>query len=225
MTDSSVLTLANVNKRYQGKATQNDVEALKDINISVAGGEFLALLGPSGCGKSTLLLTAAGLLKPDSGDVTLFNQNIYKLTNAERAAFRAANLGFVFQQFHLIPYLTVSANIRVADIAKNETWQAPDLNEILEKFGLTDRAEHVPSQLSVGEQQRVALARAVYAGNKLIYADEPTGNLDRENADIVLDYLAEFADKGGAVLMVTHDDRAVERASRKINMNKGTIVD
>jgi len=211
---------------YPGKGSRANVHAHKGVDLTVNKGEFVALHGPSGCGKSTMLLTAGGLLRPDKGAVEINGQDLYSLNNSKRAQFRARNLGFVFQQFHLIPYLDVLSNVMVTEVA---TGQTPDAKkratEILAKFSIGDRASHHPSELSVGEQQRVALARAVFAGASILFADEPTGNLDHDNASAVLNYMKEFAENGGAVIMVTHDDRALEYASRKISLAGGSIAE
>jgi ABC-type lipoprotein export system ATPase subunit len=219
-----VLRLTDLAKSYQSKGASDAVQALDGITLDINAGEFVALLGPSGCGKSTLLLTAGGLLKPDAGSVTLKSQDMYALNNSQRARFRAKNLGFVFQQFHLIPYLTVLDNVEIADITDSSSSHTQSAADALSNFGLGDRLQHLPSELSVGEQQRVALARAVYSGASVLFADEPTGNLDGQNADSVLHYMRTFADNGGAVIMVTHDDRAVASASRQLNMEKGKLL-
>ena len=219
---TSTLEISNVSKKYQRK-NQADVQAVDDITLAAASGDFIAILGPSGCGKSTLMLTAGGLLKVDSGAVTVNGQDLYSLNNSQRAEFRADNIAYVYQEFHLIPYLNVLDNIQVIDLAKGggslEKAQA-----ILSQFGLSERATHLPSELSVGEQQRVALSRAVYGGAKIILADEPTGNLDSANAEIVLQALKKFTDEGGIVLMVTHDDRALTYANKQLKMNKGRWI-
>ncbi len=225
MTDPE-LVIKGVEKRYPGKGSRSEVLALQDVSLAVSKGEFVALHGPSGCGKSTLLLTAGGLLRPDAGSVVIKGQDLYALNNSQRARFRAGNLGFVFQQFHLIPYLDVLGNVMVSEVA---TGHSPDAaaraKTILERFGVAGRAGHHPSELSVGEQQRVALARAVFAGASILFADEPTGNLDRDNATGVLGYLKNFANEGGVVVMVTHDERALEFASRRVALAGGRIAD
>ena len=219
------LEIQGVSKRFPGKGSRKEVCALRDVSLSVSPGEFVALHGPSGCGKSTLLMTAGGLLRPDSGNVRIKGQDLYALGNSQRARFRAGHLGFVFQQFHLVPYLDVLGNVMVTGVATGRNGEAASrAKAILEQFGVAGRAGHHPSELSVGEQQRVALARAVFAGASILFADEPTGNLDRDNAAVVLDFMKKFADDGGVVLLVTHDDRALDNASRKILINDGQIL-
>jgi len=219
-----LLQLDNVSKAYaDGPST---VHAVSDVSLQVADGEFVAVQGPSGCGKSTLLLMAGGLLKPDSGQVLVNDLDPYALRPDARAEFRARTVGFVFQQFHLVPYLSVLDNILAPAMALSESRAVTREHGIrmIERFGLSDRIQHVPAKLSTGERQRVAMARALLNKPKLILADEPTGNLDHQNADAVLTYLAEFAADGGGVLLVTHDDRAVSHAQRAIHLQHGRMI-
>ena len=220
-----LLQLDHVSKTYSDALSK--VRAVDDVSLQIGEGEFIAVQGPSGCGKSTLLLTAGGLLQPDSGQVTIDSQNPYALKPDVRAAFRAHSVGFVFQQFHLVPYLSVLDNVLAPALAVSRSQN--DVREralqLVERFGLSNRATHVPAKLSSGERQRVAMARALLNKPKLILADEPTGNLDHENADAVLGYLAEFASDGGGVLLVTHDDRAVDHAQNVIHLVDGKVAD
>ena len=181
--------------------------------------------GPSGCGKTTLLLIAGGLLSPDSGQIGLNSQDPYELGPEMRNKLRAQTIGFVFQQFHLIPYLTVRQNIQVASLAVPANEAAERTQELISHFGLDDRAGHVPAQLSTGERQRTALARALLNRPKVILADEPTGNLDKDNARTVLGYLSQYVSDGGCVLLVTHDDRAASHATRTLKMSQGQLVE
>ena len=213
-----VLKLDRVSKAYAGP--QGNVVALPECSLSVAAGEFVALHGPSGCGKSTLLLMAGGLLPPDSGTAQVHGTDPYALSAAARAAFRAEQIGFMFQQFHLIPYLSVIDNLLLTDLARNLNHAESRAQELAKRLGLAHRLDHVPSRLSVGEQQRVAFARAAMQHPRLLLADEPTGNLDEENSLIVLDTLRDFAGQGAAVLMVTHDRQALESTSRSIELKK-----
>jgi putative ABC transport system ATP-binding protein len=216
-----MLTIEKITKIYP--RSKNKVVAVKDISLTLKAGDFIAVRGPSGCGKSTLLLAAGGLLEPDQGEVRVDNQNIYKLTSEERAKFRAKKIGFVFQQFHLVPYLNVLENILVPSVVIPSPEIKQRALELIEHFKLNGRQSHLPSELSTGEQQRTALARALLNRPKLILADEPTGNLDEENAKAVLDYLSEFCKKGGAVLLVTHDSRAASFVQRTIYLRDGKI--
>ena len=219
------LQLDNVSKSYADGRT--NVRAVHNVSVQVTKGEFVAVQGPSGCGKSTLLLIAGALLKPDSGQVQINGQDPYALNPDARAEFRAGKIGFVFQQFHLVPYLSVLDNVLAP--ALGVAGSASDVRDrglcLIERFGLLDRILHVPSKLSTGERQRVAMARALLNEPQIILADEPTGNLDHQNADALLGYLAEFATGGGGVLMVTHDDRAVARATRVVHLQHGQIVE
>ncbi len=203
---------------------EGDVRAVDGISFSLDSGDFVAMHGASGCGKSTLLLMSGGLLKPDGGSVVIAGEDPYERSPEARAAFRGEHIGFVFQQFHLIPYLDVLDNILVNELASPGEDLGEKAEELLEKFGLGHRKHHVPSRLSVGEQQRVALARALLRDPKLILADEPTGNLDTENSEIILNHLSGFAEAGGAVLMVTHDDRARAAAKRGMELAAGKLV-
>jgi len=219
------LDVAAVSKSYT--TTDGVVRAVDEVSLTLEAGEFVALHGPSGCGKSTLLLMAGGLLSPDSGKLTIAGDDPYVLGAEARGALRAQRVGFVFQQFHLIPFLDVLDNVLVGELAGGGRSEelADRARELLDTFQLGHRLRHVPSKLSIGEQQRVALARAFLRSPRLILADEPTGNLDAENAAIILDHLGNFAAAGeGAVLMVTHDDRARAAAGRSVELRDGKIV-
>ncbi len=209
-------------KDYGGKT--KTVRALQDINLSIEKGEFCALRGPSGCGKTTALLIAGGLLNPDRGEVIVGGTNLSSLSPAKHARFRAEKIGFVFQQFHLIPYLDIIDNVRAPSIALNSRNGFNRAADLAKRFGLCDRLKHIPSELSTGERQRVALARAMFNEPEVILADEPTGNLDEKNAQTVLEGLRQFARAGGTVLLVTHDDRAAHVADRVIEMEQGKLV-
>jgi putative ABC transport system ATP-binding protein len=217
-----MLEFKDVTKWFDG--AQGKVTALSEISFSVQPGELLAVRGPSGCGKTTLLLVAGGLLSPDSGQIGLDGQDPYELGPEMRNKLRARMIGFVFQQFHLIPYLTVRQNIQVASLAAGANEAAERTQELISHFGLDDRAGHVPAQLSTGERQRTALARALLNRPKVILADEPTGNLDEDNAKTVLGYLSQYVSDGGCVLLVTHDVRAAGHASRTLQMSKGRLI-
>ena len=217
-----LLGLKDLHKSYTTR--EDRVDALRGVSIDVAAGEFVAVQGPSGCGKSTLLLTAGGLMQPDQGSVSLEDAQVYELDAEERAALRSRRLGFVFQQFHLIPYLSVEDNVHAAALALGQEASRQEVDELLQRFGLTDRRTHVPSELSTGEKQRTALARALLNKPALLLADEPTGNLDRENATVVLEHLRAFTQDGGAVLLVTHDPHAASYATRSVHMEHGLVV-
>jgi len=217
-----VLSISNLVKTY--RRAGKEVRAVDGVALAVAPGEFVAVQGPSGCGKTTLLLVAGGLLRPDGGRVAVGGDDPYALSAEGRARFRAARIGFVFQQFHLVPYLSVLDNVLVPSLAEARPGAAARARGLVERFGLGPRADHRPGELSTGERQRVALARALLNEPRLILADEPTGNLDRASAAVVLDHLAEFAKADGAVLLVTHDPWAAQRATRQVRMETGRLV-
>jgi len=221
MTDP-LLRTTNVHKSFAGP-NDSTVSAVEEANLVVDKGDFVALRGPSGCGKSTLLFVAGGLLRPDAGEVVIGGENLYRQNTSRRAKIRASKVGFVFQQFHLVPYLDTLDNVLAPTLARSIPDAREKANSLLEAFGLSNRRHHVPATLSVGEQQRVALARALLPEPNLLLADEPTGNLDPENAEAILSHLLTFSKDGGAVLMVTHDDRAAEQATRSILMDKGRL--
>ena len=217
-----MLEFKNITKRFDGP--NGKITALEEISLSISSGEFLAVRGPSGCGKTTLLLTAGGLLRPSTGQVILDGQDPYMLNSEMRSRMRASMIGFVFQQFHLIPYLTVQQNIMAPSLALSNKETVGRTQELISDFGLDDRAGHVPAQLSTGQRQRTALARALLNKPKIILADEPTGNLDEDNSDIVFDYLSKYVSEGGCVLLVTHDVRAASHATKTLQMSQGRIV-
>ncbi len=218
---SNILELENVTKIFTPKG-RKEVAALNDITLKVEKGKFKVVCGPSGCGKSTLLLAAGGLLKPDPGTVHINGENIYKLTSEQKARFRADNLGFVFQRFHLIPFLNVLENVMAPTLAVSRDDAESSARCLIDYVGLSHRMDHPPSELSTGEQQRVALARAMLNEPSLVLADEPTGNLDEKNAQIVLKHLRDFASQGGGVLVATHDTNI--EADEKYELKDGALV-
>jgi len=214
-----LLEMLGVSHAYQRHAKQ--VLAVDSVDLRVDSGEFVAIQGPSGSGKTTLLMIAGTLLHPNSGIVTIADQRPYEMSADERARFRANHIGFVFQMFHLVPYLSVLDNVLAPALASGETNLKARAEQLIEQFGLSDRAEHVPAQLSSGERQRCALARALLKNPKLVLADEPTGNLDEHNATVVMESLRDAARNGTAVILVTHDQRAAEYADRQVRMQQG----
>ena len=216
-----MLTLADITKLFPKPG--GPVHALDGVSLSVARGELVVVRGPSGCGKTSLLLTAGGLLAPDSGRVVIEDQDLYALSPSRRAACRARGIGFVFQQFHLIPYLSALDNVRTPGIAAPGRAQENRATALLAQFGLEERVHHLPSELSTGEQQRTALARALLNDPGLVLADEPTGNLDPANASIILEHLKALARSGTAILLVTHDAAAASLADRTIRMEQGQL--
>lgn len=217
-----LLELEELSKSF--KSGPNQVQAVDGVSLTVEAGEFLAIKGPSGCGKSTLLLMVGGLLSPDSGRVLIEGTDPYALSTDQRAHYRSTQIGFVFQQFHLVPYLNVLDNVLVPAIATGLSNAKERAHELIASFGLEHRLHHTPAELSTGEKQRVALARALFHHPKVLLADEPTGNLDSENSEIVLQALSQFAKDGGCVLMVTHDDQAVKSAQCVLGINAGQLI-
>ena len=219
-----LLCLESVTKNYRG--AEASIAALDDVSLELPRGRFVALRGSSGCGKSTLLLAAGGLLRPDRGSIRVNDQDLYALSPEERARFRALNIGFVFQQFHLVPYLSVLDNVLAASLGVGSNGALYDRAcQLVDQFGLLPRRKHRPGQLSTGERQRTALARALLNRPKLILADEPTGNLDEENSRIVFAALRDFVNGGGGVLMVTHDPRSAEAADCTLTLEAGRLVE
>jgi putative ABC transport system ATP-binding protein len=203
-----------------------DVQALCGISFSVEKGEFVTVVGPSGSGKSTLFYLLGGLTQADSGSVTIDGVNFAALSDGERTRLRKSKIGFVFQKFNLLPTLTARGNIEIAsDIAGKGAPDAAFLKKITEMLGIAGRLEHRPSELSGGEQQRVALARALINRPAIVLADEPTGNLDSKNSEIVLKMLRQSNQElGQTVLMITHNPEAAEYGDRIVHMRDGQIV-
>ncbi len=216
---SIILEFNNITKIYSSPG--RDIRALENISFRLEEGEMLLIGGSSGSGKTTLLLIAACLLSPSSGQVSLNGQNPYALSMNQRNRLRANTFGFVFQQFHLIPYLSVYENIVSPFLANGSGKKYEDPDYLIRYFGLENRADHLPGELSTGEKQRTALARAFYSQPRIIMADEPTGNLDDDNAKLIYAYLQEYTRMGGSVLLVSHDQKALTYCSRKIELKEG----
>ena len=223
---STLVSLNNVVKRYQrGKQS---VEVLHGVNLALEQGEFLALMGPSGSGKTTLLNLIAGLDQPTEGEVTVAGERIDRLSGGKLAAWRARHIGFVFQFYNLLPVLSAARNVEVPLLLTNlsSSQRKQNVRAVLELVGLADRATHKPSELSGGQQQRVSIARALVADPTLLVCDEPTGDLDRENAEEILKLLQTLnRDQGKTIIMVTHDPLAADHASRILHVDKGRLVD
>jgi len=205
-----------------------DVPVLFDITLSIAEGEFIALMGPSGSGKSTLLNLIAGIDKPDAGELLVGGEDITKLTEAQLADWRASHVGFIFQFYNLMPVLDAFENVELplllTSLSRRERRERVEM--ALALVGLADRMEHYPNELSGGQQQRVAIARAIITDPTLIVADEPTGDLDRKSASEILALLRRLnAEMGKTIIMVTHDWHAVESARRVVHLEKGELVD
>ena len=216
-----MIHLQEVTKVYQ--TPDGPVRALGGVSLEVTAGEFVAVRGPSGCGKSTLLTIVGGLGMPTSGRVVVGGDDLVAMGPAARARFRAERIGFVFQMFHLLPYLTVLENVVAAAIPGTGASARQRAGELLEGFQLSDRLRHRPAELSTGERQRVAMARALINRPQLILADEPTGNLDAESSRAVLQILAGFQGDGGTVLLVTHQEQAAGYAGRTLLLRDGLV--
>ena len=202
----------------------SEVTSLDRFTAKVAKGEFVAVRGPSGSGKTTLLLTLGGMQRPSAGSVQLARRDLYALSPAERARLRSSEIGFVFQMFHLVPYLDLLGNVLLACPGKPSAEVRQRASGLMDELGLADRASHRPGELSAGERQRLAVARALLNRPKLILADEPTGNLDPENAAEVIRHLAEFHRGGGTVVLVTHGAAADAHADRTLRLEQGRLV-
>jgi len=213
----TVVEIENLRKEF------GSVRALDGISLRIDDGEWIAIMGPSGSGKTTLINILGGLDSPTSGRAIVDGTDVGRLDEAGLTRFRAEKVGFVFQQFHLVPYLTALENVMLAQYFHSTT-DEKEARQSLERVGLGDRAEHLPLQLSGGEQQRVAVARALINHPKLILADEPTGNLDEVNEQIVLNLLRELHQEGHTILMVTHAPSIGRLADRRIELAHGRLA-
>jgi putative ABC transport system ATP-binding protein len=220
-----VIKLKDVSRLYPAKAEARDgvIRALDDFSLSVDPGQWIAVMGPSGSGKSTLVNLIGCLDRPTSGEIWLDDENVAELSSSDLNRVRAEKIGFIFQQFHLIPYLTALENVMLAQYFHSMTDEQEAL-EALERVGLKDRAQHVPSQLSGGEQQRVCIARALINDPQIVLADEPTGNLDAVNEEIVLRLLRQLHEQGRTIVMVTHDPVVARLADRRVELHHGKIA-
>ncbi len=210
----------NIKKSYG--TSLNATEVLKDINLTISDGDFAVILGASGSGKSTLLNVMSGLERPDSGSIKYDEENIALYSEKQLTKFRKDNIGFIFQQYYLLPNMSVEKNVRMgADLAGNKKY-----DEIIRAVGLWDKRGKYPSELSGGEQQRVSIARALAKKPKVLFLDEPTGALDESTGRLVLDYISNLQkSENFTVIMVTHNSNIAEMANTVIKMNSGKIVD
>lgn len=220
-----MIKIENLSKTYNSK--RNAVVALSEVSLSIKSGDFVSIVGPSGSGKTTLLLCMGGLIHPSRGKVTIGEDSIYDLDVKRRAIFRLRNLGFVFQTFNLIPYLTALENVQIplALAGISDGHQSGRAAELLEKMGLADRINHKPRELSIGQQQRVAIARALANDPKIILADEPTGNLDPDMTRETVSYLKLLNQTGITVVMVTHNPGAAEYSQRRLRLEEGRLIE
>ena len=221
---TALVTIRDVDKGYvRGKQR---VEVLTGVNLEVQSGEFLAIMGPSGSGKTTLLNLIGGLDKCDKGEVIVAGERLHELSSGKLARWRARHVGFVFQFYNLLPVLSAERNVEVPLLLTKLSGRQRKQNvrAALELVGLRDRARHKPGELSGGQQQRVGIARALVSDPTLLICDEPTGDLDRESSESVLELLELLnRDHGKTIIMVTHDPRAAEHASRLLHVDKGVI--
>jgi putative ABC transport system ATP-binding protein len=218
-----IISTADLKKAYRmGKL---DVLALRGVDLLVQEGEFIAVVGPSGCGKSTLLHVLGGLTKPTSGKVLVDGNNIFFMNDAERTKFRRHKIGFVFQRFNLLPTLTARDNIALAQHIQGNGYNPHRFDAVTDMLGIRDKLNRRPFALSGGEQQRVAIARAVICEPKILLADEPTGNLDSENSQVVLNMLRALnRTYRQTILMITHNPEAAAVADRIIRMRDGHVI-
>lgn len=212
-----MIVASNLEKSYDDKN-----KVLKGIDLQIADGDFVVILGASGSGKSTLLNCLSGLERPDSGSINYDSVDITKLTDKDLTKFRKDNIGMVFQQYYLLPNMTVEKNVRMgADLTKNSNYK-----QVIESVGLADKLKKYPAELSGGEQQRVSVARAIAKKPKVLFLDEPTGALDEQTSRQVLDYLCQLRNSTEfTIVMVTHNQNIAKMAKTVVKMNSGKIVD
>jgi putative ABC transport system ATP-binding protein len=220
----ALIEIKNVKKQYTSGS--DVVDALRGVDIRIEAGEFITIMGQSGSGKSTLLSVLGGMNHPSSGEVEMAGVKIYNLPGEKLADFRAQNLGFVFQSFHLIPYLTAVENVmlplaivRMGSAAKKEAARGA-----LERVGLGKKLDRLPSQLSGGEQERVAIARAIVNNPRILLADEPTGNLDSRTSEEVMALFRQLNEAGQTVVMVTHNPENGAYSDRTISLKDGVVI-
>lgn len=214
-----MIKIQNLTKTYDNGADR--LYAVNNVSLDINNGDFVVILGPSGSGKSTFMNVISGLERADSGSVTYDDIDITKLSDSELTKFRKDNIGFIFQQYYLLPNMTVEKNVRMgADLAGNT-----DYRQIIEEVGLGEKMKKYPSELSGGEQQRVSVARALAKNPKVLFLDEPTGALDEKTGRVILDYLCRLhKELGFTIIMVTHNENIAEMANTVIKMNSGSIA-
>jgi putative ABC transport system ATP-binding protein len=219
-----ILKTENLWKLY--RAGKVDVPALRGVNFAVAPGESVAVMGPSGCGKSSLLYVIGGLAQASKGHVLVDGNDLTAMSDSERTKLRRSKIGFVFQRFNLLPTLTAKGNIAIAQFIHGDGFDPHRFDVVTSLLGLAGRLQHKPSELSGGEQQRVAIARAIINEPKILLADEPTGNLDSKNSEVVLQMLRQLnKDLGQTIVMITHNPEATTYFDRVVHMRDGVIVD
>lgn len=213
----NLISLKHINKQF------GDVFALKDINFNVRKGEWLSIMGPSGSGKTTLINILSLMDNATDGSYELLGQDVTQITSAEQIRLRREIIGMIFQQFHLIPYLTALENVMLAQYYHSAI-NADDAKEMLNLVGLSHRFDHLPSQLSGGEQQRVCIARALINAPQILLADEPTGNLDEKNEQIVLEIFEKIHAEGKTIVLITHNPELGKKGDTMITLSHGTLI-
>jgi len=216
-----MLEIKGLSKTYTVRG--RNVEALVDISFSCKPGDFTVVCGHSGCGKSTLILAIGSMLRPTSGNIAYKGKDIYRFSAGKCNRYRKYTVGFIFQRFFLIPYISAHDNILLPLPPRSRNKARLKAAALAERLGITGRLEHMPPQLSVGEMQRVATARALITDPEIILADEPTGNLDPSNADVIADCLSEEAEKGRIIILATHDKALTQLGSKRIDLKEGRM--
>ena len=212
-----ILKASDISKSYS--SDKNQIKIVDNYNIDLFSSEFVSLTGPSGCGKTTILMIIGCLLKPDHGTVEIDGLDIYSMNSSRIAEQRSKKIGFIYQDFKLIPYLTIKENILCSSLINDVGNLEDKANDLILRLGLNHRVNHRPEQLSAGEKQRTAIARALLMEPKLIIADEPTGNLDKKNSSLVIEALKHYSDEGACVIMVSHDEDVKKSSDRHIQMD------
>lgn len=202
---------------------ENQVAALREVDLEIAPGDFISIMGPSGSGKSTLLHLLSGLDRPTSGSLSYDGQDIYGLRDKELSAFRRRRIGFIFQQFNLLPVLTARENILMPLLLDRRNMSGEYLEQLAQLLGIEERLTHLPHELSGGQQQRVAIARAIAARPSLFLADEPTGNLDSVTGREIMEIFKELNGEGKTIVLITHDDEVAGQAGRRIRILDGQV--
>ena len=212
-----ILKASDISKSYS--SDKNRIKVVDNYNIDLFSSEFVSLTGPSGCGKTTILMIIGCLLKPDHGTVEIDGLDIYSMNSSRIAEQRSKKIGFIYQDFKLIPYLTIKENILCSSLINDCGNLEDKANDLILRLGLNHRVNHRPEQLSAGEKQRTAIARALLMEPRLIIADEPTGNLDKKNSSLVIEALKHYSDEGACVIMVSHDEDVKKSSDRHIQMD------
>ena len=212
-----ILKASDISKSYS--SDKNRIKVVDNYNIDLFSSEFVSLTGPSGCGKTTILMIIGCLLKPDHGTVEIDGLDIYSMNSSRIAEQRSKKIGFIYQDFKLIPYLTIKENILCSSLINDGGNLEDKATDLILRLGLNHRVNHRPEQLSAGEKQRTAIARALLMEPRLIIADEPTGNLDKKNSSLVIEALKHYSDEGACVIMVSHDEDVKKSSDRHIQMD------